>query len=76
MSGVFNSEAIDYIKKPTQEFVSESWRLVKRCTKPDRAGALLQHACKSTCDAHLCAEKSQTASDGACCAHEPSSTVP
>jgi len=37
MSGVFNSEAIDYVKKPCQEFMSESWRLVKRCTKPDRA---------------------------------------
>ena len=33
------SEAIDYVKKPTEEFIRDSWRLVKRCTKPDRTGA-------------------------------------
>ena len=34
-----NSEAVEYIKKPAEEFIRESWRLVKRCTKPDRQGA-------------------------------------
>jgi len=32
-----SSEAIDYVKKPTMEFIRDSWRLVKRCTKPDRS---------------------------------------
>jgi len=36
MSGILNSEALDYVRKPTEEFVKDSWRLVKRCTKPDR----------------------------------------
>jgi len=31
-----SSEAIDYVKKPAVEFIKDSWRLVKRCTKPDR----------------------------------------
>ena len=31
-----NSDAIDYVKKPTEEFIRDSWRLMKRCTKPDR----------------------------------------
>jgi len=35
-----SSEAIDYVKKPVVEFIKDSWRLVKRCTKPDRHGAL------------------------------------
>ena len=38
-SAIMNSEAIDYVKKPTEEFISDSWRLLKRCTKPDRQGA-------------------------------------
>ncbi|KOO29210.1 protein transport protein sec61 gamma subunit [Chrysochromulina tobinii] len=33
---MLNSEAIEYVKKPTEEFIRDSWRLVKRCTKPDR----------------------------------------
>jgi len=31
-----SSEAIDYVKKPAVDFIKDSWRLVKRCTKPDR----------------------------------------
>ena len=37
-----SSEAIDYVKKPTMEFINDSWRLVKRCTKPDRTGAQMR----------------------------------
>ena len=33
-----SAEAIDYVKKPAMEFLRDSWRLVKRCTKPDRTG--------------------------------------
>ena len=33
-----SAEAIDYVKKPTMEFIRDSWRLMKRCTKPDRTG--------------------------------------
>eukprot|EP00962_Isochrysis_galbana_P001030 scaffold270_cov121-Isochrysis_galbana.AAC.20 len=36
-----SSEAIDYVKKPAIDFIKDSWRLVKRCTKPDRNGAPL-----------------------------------
>jgi len=36
-----SSEAIDYVKKPAVDFIKDSWRLVKRCTKPDRNGARL-----------------------------------
>ena len=39
-----SSEAIEYVKKPAMEFIRDSWRLVKRCTKPDRNGALLPDA--------------------------------
>ena len=35
-----SAEAIDYVKKPTMEFIRDSWRLMKRCTKPDRTGQL------------------------------------
>jgi len=34
-----SAEAIDYVKKPTMEFIKESWKLMRRCTKPDRNGA-------------------------------------
>ena len=34
-----NSETVEYIKKPAEDFIRESWRLLKRCTKPDRTGA-------------------------------------
>ena len=30
----------DYVVKPLEEFAKGSIRLVKRCTKPDRKGAL------------------------------------
>ena len=43
-SAAMSSEAIDYVKKPTMEFINDSWRLVKRCTKPDRTGALQTRA--------------------------------
>ena len=39
-----SADAINYIKKPTEEFLRDSWRLVKRCTKPDRNGAPAQSA--------------------------------
>lgn len=32
-------DAVAYVKQPTEEFVRDSWRLMKRCTKPDRTGA-------------------------------------
>ena len=37
-----STEAIEYVKKPAMEFIRDSWRLVKRCTKPDRNGELSQ----------------------------------
>ena len=45
---MLNSEAIEYVKKPTEEFIRDSWRLVKRCTKPDRQGARMQSRGAST----------------------------
>ena len=33
-------EAVEYVVKPVQEFAKDSVRLVKRCHKPDRKGAL------------------------------------
>ena len=39
-----SADAINYIKKPTEDFLRDSWRLVKRCTKPDRNGAPAQSA--------------------------------
>jgi len=45
---MLNSEAIEYVKKPTEEFIRDSWRLVKRCTKPDRQGARMQSRRAST----------------------------
>ena len=36
-----STEAIEFVKKPAVEFLKDSWRLVKRCTKPDRNGAPL-----------------------------------
>ena len=30
------AEAIDLVKKPAIEFIKDSYRLLKRCTKPDR----------------------------------------
>ena len=53
-----SSDAIDYVKKPAMEFIRDSWRLVKRCTKPDRTGAsprerrTMRAACSSRTAAH------------------------
>ena len=53
-----SSDAIDYVKKPAMEFIRDSWRLVKRCTKPDRTGAsprerrTMREACSSRTAAH------------------------
>ena len=41
-----SADAINYIKKPTEDFLRDSWRLVKRCTKPDRNGAPAQSAAR------------------------------
>lgn len=30
------AEAIDFVKKPAIDFIKDSFRLIKRCTKPDR----------------------------------------
>ena len=35
---------MDIAVKPVKEFAKDSYRLVKRCTKPDRKGALLRGA--------------------------------
>ena len=37
---IMSAEAIDYVKKPAIDFIKESWKLMRRCTKPDRNGAL------------------------------------
>jgi protein transport protein SEC61 subunit gamma-like protein len=37
MSTIASSEAVDYVKKPVEDFIRDSWRLMKRCTKPDRS---------------------------------------
>ena len=32
-------DVMDIVGKPVREFAKDSYRLVKRCTKPDRKGA-------------------------------------
>jgi protein transport protein SEC61 subunit gamma-like protein len=32
-------DVAEYAVKPVKEFAKDSYRLVKRCTKPDRKGA-------------------------------------
>ena len=41
-----SADAINYIKKPTEDFLRDSWRLVKRCTKPDRTVRRAQSAAR------------------------------
>lgn len=53
-----SSEAIDYVKKPAVDFIKDSWRLVKRCTKPDRNGAPLSVRCTATLARSVCEGRS------------------